>query len=181
MTQNYPPRVSSLQPGSWRKRMVNPILFCLFKGSPTKLWRSQQIRNHSHGVEEKVWYTFSGGRREGHLLQKASHLKGEMQSVKPHGATKTMETLTLLKHLRNSCCDGAALLRTSTWIGCRQSRFLERISVDIMMFFSSLCGFSPPTVPKHVCLGHSETLKLPQGVIVCFKPVIYCTGNLPRV
>lgn len=37
MTQNYPPRVSSFQPGSWRKRMVNPILFCLFKGSPTKL------------------------------------------------------------------------------------------------------------------------------------------------
>lgn len=37
MTQNYPPRVSSFQPGSWRKRMVNPILFCLFTGSPTKL------------------------------------------------------------------------------------------------------------------------------------------------
>lgn len=37
MTQNYPPRVSSFQPGSWRKRMVNPILFCLFKGSLTKL------------------------------------------------------------------------------------------------------------------------------------------------
>lgn len=37
MTQNYPPRVSSFQPGSRRKRMVNPILFCLFKGSQTKL------------------------------------------------------------------------------------------------------------------------------------------------
>lgn len=37
MTQNYPPRASSFQPRSWRKRMVNPILFCLFKGSPTKL------------------------------------------------------------------------------------------------------------------------------------------------
>ena len=34
MTQNYPPGVSSFQPGSGRERMVNPILFCLFKGSP---------------------------------------------------------------------------------------------------------------------------------------------------
>lgn len=49
--------------------MVNPILLCLFKGSPTKLSCSREIRNRSRGVEEQVRYAFNTSRRKGHFLQ----------------------------------------------------------------------------------------------------------------
>lgn len=52
--------------GSGRERMVNPILFCLFKSSLTRLWRSHQIKeNHSHRAENMAPCSREAGEEEG--------------------------------------------------------------------------------------------------------------------
>lgn len=52
--------------GSRRERMVNPILFCLFKSSLTRLRRSHQIKeNHSHRVENMAPRSTEAGDEEG--------------------------------------------------------------------------------------------------------------------